>query len=79
MSTKIFGKKSFLTKKKKKPACIMHLRYNILQIQQRIIIFKAHIQFDHDWVQIFLEKVKIVQKQTHKLSLIMLIPLHIGF
>ena len=43
----------------------MHGRDTILHIQQRIIIKKAHVKFQPDWLKIFREKVKKVKKHTN--------------
>ena len=37
---------------------IMHARDNILHIQQCIIITKAHVKCQPDWLKTFQEKVK---------------------
>ena len=47
----------------------MHARDTILHIQQQIIIKKADVKFQLDWLKIFREKVKKVKK-THELCLI---------
>ena len=41
---------------------IMHARDTILLIQQLIIITKAPVKFQPDWLEIFPEKVKKVKK-----------------
>ena len=40
----------------------MHARDTILQVKRQIIISKAHVKFQLDWLKIFQEKVKKVKK-----------------
>ena len=46
----------------------MHTRDTMLHIQQSIIIKKTHVKFQPDWLRIFREKVKKVNK-SHELCI----------